>query len=108
MCHALGGHKGRPYIDRRDNAVHVIRHHDERIRLNTWKSFGQRTPLCGDHPSDIVQLHLSVYNFAEQAGPVVDADSHEIRAFPTVIKPGQAKRTTPVRIPLSHSDPKAL
>ena len=37
---ALGGHKGRPFINQRNNAVHAIRHHDEHIRLNTWKSFG--------------------------------------------------------------------
>ncbi len=96
MCHALGGHKGRPYIDRRDNAVHVIRHHDERIRLNTWKSFGQRTPLCSDHPPDIVQPHLSVHDFAEQAGPVVGTDGHEIRPRPRIIVTAQTERMTPV------------
>ena len=73
--------------------VNMIRHNRIGIQPHMWKMSGNVQPTGGRNLTRNVQPHLSIYNFAEQTGPIMGADGHEIRPFPAVIKPGQTERT---------------
>ena len=45
--------------------------------------------------SDVVQLHLSVHDFAEQTGPVSGTDGHEVCALLAIVKVWETGRPAP-------------
>jgi len=90
-----------------DDAVDVVRHHDERVQPYGGKMRRDRAPNgLGRHPG-VVQAHPAVHDFPEQFAAAVRADRDEVRAGQRVVVPAQSERlaTMPRRIELlRHHD----
>lgn len=90
-----GAHKGRPYeipFDCND-PMYMIRHHDEGIQFDVGKSVSQFVPPSIDHPSCIIQPHVSIFDFAEEMFPIVGTDGDKIRAVLGIIISVQPDRS---------------
>ena len=79
----------RPYVWTCDNenAMHMIRHDDPGVYFHLEEMGGDFLPHPMRHPPAIVQLHLSVHDFAEYTGSVSGADGHKIRPLLGIIEP---------------------
>ncbi len=79
---------GRPYgryaFDGYD-PVDVIGHHDECIEHDLTTNFAGPGPFLFDHPTDRIQSHFGIDDFAEQAAAPIGADRDEIGAGLSVV-----------------------
>ena len=77
-----------------NQTVHVVGHDDEGIQQNVGKMARQTLPLLVDDSAILVQVHLPLYNFSEQATTIVRANRDEIGARLPVIVIFQADGST--------------
>jgi len=52
-------------VSQNDDAVEMVRHHDESVHIDKRILLGQATPGIVKHASGIVQMHLAISNFTE-------------------------------------------
>ena len=69
-----------------DHPMHMIGHDDPDIRFHQREMGGQLLPHRMCNFPDIVQLHLSVHDFAEQTAAVSGTDGHEVCALPGIVE----------------------
>jgi hypothetical protein len=74
------------------NAMDVIRHHHECIKLNIGKAIGQGFPRLPHRQAGSVLTYYAVEDLPEEAGSLMGTDCEEVRACPTIVVSLQAQR----------------
>ena len=69
----------------------VIRHYNERIRLDCWKPFRKPIPHCLHYPTRIAHANLPIYHIAKQTLSVPSAYRHEIGTLFGIIESPKAE-----------------
>ena len=92
-----------------DDAVNVIRHHNEHVHLNGGESLVKCLPHRTRHLPCIIQSHATIHNITEQTQPTMHNDGHEIRSGERIIIPRQTNRPTTCLsiVPPRHQTPSA-
>lgn len=73
-----------------DDPVNVIWHHNEGIGFDIRKSVSQFVPPPINHAPDIIQPHVSVFDFTKQVFSVPCAHRYKIRTVFGIIMPLQS------------------
>ena len=75
-----------------DNAMHMIRHHHEFMKVNKWEMVRYAMPTIMGNLSNLRKTHLPLLHLSEEMLTVVGADGDEIGSIAPIIPPWGAGR----------------
>jgi hypothetical protein len=94
----------RPYLDDFQDAVQVLRHHNERVQSYFRPDALRGVPFRLHDISQRVAVHLSLDHLTEQQLSPMRADCHEIRSRARIIVSWQSNRTPMVHFRIVFHD----
>jgi hypothetical protein len=94
----------RPYVHNLQDAVQVVRHHNERVQSYFRPSALRGVPFRVHDISQRVAVHLSLDDLTEQQLSLMRADCDEIRSRAGVVVSPQSNRTPMVHFRIVFHD----